>query len=93
MAPSQVSYVSGSDLVLGVYVNGIARALPENLGWWHEIVNDDIGGQFISITLCPLTGTGLVFNATDGDGTRFELGVSGLLANSNLIIYDRRDFE
>ncbi len=93
VAPDQVSYVAESDLVLGVYVNGIARAYPENLGWWHEIINDDIGGQFISVTFCPLTGTGLVFNTTDGIGRQFEFGVSGLLANSNLIMYDRRDFE
>ena len=44
------------------------------------------------MTFCPLTGTALNFNATDEDGKPFELGVSGLLMNSNLIMYDRRDF-
>jgi hypothetical protein len=87
----QVAYVIDTDLILGVVINGEARAYPENLGWWHEIVNDRIGDQAISVTLCPLTGTGLVFNTTEADGTQFELGVSGLLANSNLIMYDRRD--
>ena len=87
----QVDYVIDTDLVLGVVINGEARAYPENLGWWHEIVNDRFGDQGISVTLCPLTGTGLVFNTTDENGTVFELGVSGLLANSNLIMYDRRD--
>jgi hypothetical protein len=89
--PDQVSYVAPDDLVLGVYMNGIAKAYPENLGWWHEIVNDVIGGQGISVTFCPLTGTGLVFDATNPDGSQFELGVSGLLVNSNLIMFDRRD--
>ena len=54
-------------------------------------VNDQIGGQSITITLCPLTGTGMVFNTTDEDGSQIELGVSGLLINSNLVMYDRRD--
>ena len=45
------------------------------------------------MSLCPLTGTGQVFNATDGDGSQIEFGVSGLLINSNLVMYDRRDGE
>jgi hypothetical protein len=89
--PSQITYVGEEDLVLGVVVNGEARAYPENLGWWHEIINDRIGDRAVSVTLCPLTGTGLVFNATDTDGSQIEFGVSGLLINSNLVMYDRRD--
>ena len=79
------------DLVMGVYMHGVAKAYPEELGWHHEVINDEIGGQAISVTLCPLTGTALNFNATDEDGQPFELGVSGLLMNSNLVMYDRRD--
>ena len=90
---SEVDYVQDHELVLGVYRNGVAKAYPQNLGWRHEIINDEIGGQFISITLCPLTGTGLVFDTTNPDGSQFELGVSGLLINSNLVMYDRRDGE
>ena len=91
--PHEVSYVADDELVMGVVINGEARAYPENLGWWHEIINDKVGGQFISITLCPLTGTALNFNATDDDGSQIEFGVSGLLINSNLVMYDRRDFQ
>ncbi len=87
----EVDYLAEDDLVLGVYLNGQAKAYPENLGWWHEIINDQIGGQFISVTFCPLTGTGLNFNATTAEGGQIELGVSGLLINSNLVMYDRRD--
>ena len=75
-----------------MFVGGVAKAYPENLGWRHEIINDVIGGRPISVTFCPLTGTGLVFDAADEDGEQFELGVSGLLINSNLVMYDRRDF-
>ncbi len=86
-----VRYLSDSDMVLGVVIDGRAKAYPHNIGWWHEIVNDRIGDQAISVTFCPLTGTGLVFDTTDESGEQFELGVSGLLFNSNLIMYDRRD--
>jgi len=89
--PSEVTYLRDEDMVLGVVMNGQARAYPHNIGWWHEIVNDRIGDQPISVTFCPLTGTGLVFDAEDESGGQFELGVSGLLFNTNLIMYDRRD--
>ena len=87
----QVEYVQEEDLVLGVVIGGEAKAYPHNLGWWHEIVNDRISDTFISVTLCPLTGTGLVFAAEDEAGHQLEFGVSGLLINSNLVMYDRRD--
>ena len=63
-----MEYLRPDDLVLGVVINGEARAYPHNIGWWHEIVNDKIGGRAISVTFCPLTGTGLVFDATDAHG-------------------------
>ncbi len=91
VAADEVTYVNEDELVLGVFMNGEARAYPENLGWWHEVINDRIGDQSISVTLCPLTGTGLVFDTTAEDGSQFELGVSGFLINSNLVMYDRRN--
>jgi len=91
VGPAEIDYLLEDDLVLGLVVDGIARAYPENILWWHEIINDEIGGYPVSVTLCPLTGTGLAFKAADG--APFELGVSGLLFNSNLIMYDRRDNE
>ena len=87
---SAAGYVRDSDLVMGIAINGEALAIPHNIGWWHEIVNVRVGGQAICATLCPLTGTGMVFNGDLADG-RLTLGVSGLLFNNNLIMYDRRD--
>ena len=89
--PDEVGYLREDDLVLGLSINGEAKAYPHNIGWWHEIVNDVIGGHPVSVTFCPLTGTGLVFDATGIGGHQFELGVSGMLFNNNLIMYDRRD--
>lgn len=78
------SYLDDGDIVIGVHHNGEARAYPQRIVVWHEIVNDEIGGDALAITYCPLTGTALGFNR---NGTEF--GVSGKLMNSNLVMYDR----
>ena len=49
------------------------------------------GGGAIVVSFCPLTSTGLLHDGRGKDGQRIELGVSGLLFNNNLVIYDRRD--
>ena len=91
VAPADAHYLADLDLVLGVVVNGDARAYPHRLGWKHEVINDQLGGQYISVTFCPLTSTGLVFDATAPDSGQIELGVSGMVLNSNLVLYDRHD--
>ena len=88
----EAAYVRDDDLVLGVVINGEAKAYPHNIGWLHEITNDVVGGHPVVVSLCPLTGTGLVFDAEDpSDGSRIACGVSGFLFNNNLVMYDRRD--
>ena len=82
-------YMTDDELVVGVFLNNEARAYPYKILNWHEVVNDEIGEHKFTISYCPLTGTafgweGLIRN----DNTQF--GVSGLLYNSNLILYDRK---
>ncbi|QIT56091.1 DUF3179 domain-containing protein [Aquisalimonas sp. 2447] len=77
-------YLEPEDRVIGVYRNGEARAYPQRILVWHEIVNDTIGGDNVAVTYCPLTGTALGFKRGEK-----ELGVSGRLVNSNLIMFDR----
>lgn len=93
VAPDEAQYLSDTDQILGVVVQRTARAYPHNLGWKHEVINDRLGGRYITVTFCPLTATGLVFDATAPDTSQIEFGVSGLLINSNLVLYDRRDEE
>ena len=88
---AQASYLREDHIVMGVVLNGEAKAYPQNIGWWHEIVNDVVGGTPIIVSFCPLTGTGMVFDATGDDGLRVTAGVSGWLFNSNLVLRDRRD--
>lgn len=88
---AEAGYLHETDIVMGVVINGEARAYPHNIGWHHEIVNDVVGGKPIVATLCPFTETGMIFNGEGADGSRIHLGVSGLLFNNNLVMYDRRD--
>lgn len=75
--------------VLGVYVNGIAKAYPINIMNYHEIVNDQFGKKPVVVTYCPLCGSGLAFDAlVKGEPRTF--GVSGLLYNSDVLLYDRQ---
>jgi hypothetical protein len=76
------------DAVVGVEREGRARAYPLRVLGWHEIVNDDFGGPLL-VTFCPLCGSGIAAERTvNGEATVF--GVSGLLLESNLVMYDRR---
>lgn len=83
------AYLDDGDFVLGVVIEGEARAVPHNLMWWHEIYNDRIGDTDYSVTFCPLTGSGIVFAGTH-DGEAVDYGVSGNLYNSNLVLFDRQ---
>ncbi len=81
------SYISDSTLVVGVYLNGASRAYPLSTLWHHEIANDTLGGAYIAVNYCPLTGTALNFNAFRNN-VRTQFLVSGQLFNNNLILYD-----
>jgi hypothetical protein len=81
------NYFDGDTRVLGIVVNGIARAYPIDILDYHEIVNDVIDGQHVSITYCPLTGSGLPFLTSEMADTTF--GTTGFLYENNLIFYDR----
>jgi len=81
-------FLRPADRVLGVEINGVARAYPVRVLNYHEIVNDSIDSQAIVVTYCPLCGSGMAFSATISD-TRLEFGVSGLVYNSDVLLYDR----
>lgn len=82
-----LAWLDPADRVLGVVIKGRARAYPVKILNWHEIVNDKIDDQFFAVTYCPLCGTGMVFATNAGKGALF-FGVSGLLYNSDVLLYD-----
>ena len=81
-------FLQGSDLVMGLSINGDTRAYPLQILVWHEIVNDIVGNTPVAVTYCPLCFTSQVF-LRDIDGQIVQFGTSGKLYNSNLVMYDR----
>ena len=81
-------FVSDSDVVIGLEINGDARAYPLFILVWHEIVNDVVGGTPVAVTYCPLCYTNQVFERIV-NGNEVEFGTSGKLYQSNLLMYDR----
>ncbi|MEM9609552.1 MAG: DUF3179 domain-containing protein [Actinomycetota bacterium] len=70
-----------------VEVDGIRRFYPLAILTQHEIVNDEFGEVPVSVTYCPLCNTAIAFDRrVDGEVLRF--GVSGLLRNSDLVMWD-----
>ena len=86
-----VTYLKPEDRVLGLRNGGLILAIPHKLMGYHEIVNLDATSPRLAVTYCPLTGSGLAFDRGDVRGAEF--GVSGLLYQNNLIMYDRNDVE
>lgn len=77
-----------SDRVIGVSLDGHDRAYPLAILNYHEIVNDRLGKTPVAVTYCPLCDSALVFDRRTSLGEK-EFGVSGLLYNSNVLMYDR----
>ena len=44
VAADKAFYLNAEDRVIGVVVNGVARAYPLRIMSWHELVNDRFGG-------------------------------------------------
>ncbi|MGI9607574.1 MAG: DUF3179 domain-containing protein [Acidimicrobiales bacterium] len=70
-----------------VQVDDDVRFYPLSILTRHEIVNDAFGEVPVAVTFCPLCNTALTFDRRiDGQVLRF--GVSGLLRNSDLVMWD-----
>lgn len=82
------NFLTSRDEILGVNFNGVVKAYPIKIMNRHEIVNDYFGDVPVAITFCPLCGSGVGVKAM-GEKQRLSFGVSGLLYNSDVLLYDR----
>lgn len=78
-----------AEAVIGVALEGEARAYPVPLLSLVEVVNDVVGGQEIAVTWCPLCFTAIVFDRRV-DGQTLTFGVSGYLYKNNLVMFDHQ---
>jgi hypothetical protein len=88
--PQYGKYLVSSDVVIGVTLAGEARCYPLHVLYVHEIVNDTLGGTPIAVTYNWLCGSAMVFDRRITDRVA-QFGVSGLVYNSNLLMYDRNE--
>jgi len=85
---TDVNFLTDDELIVGIKEGNVFKAYPHYVLDWHEIVNDRIDATNTTINYCPLTGTAFAWKSQAGDAFS-TFGVSGLLYNSNLILYDR----
>ena len=81
-------WLADNEPVIALEIGGEARAYPLQILTWHEIVNDTLAGIPVVVTFCPLCNSALVFDRRL-NGEILEFGTSGLLRNSDLVMYDR----
>ena len=86
---TDVGFLQPQEAVVTLTLNGDARAYPVQVLLWHEIVNDTVGGEPVTITYCPLCNTAIGYYRQLGDRI-FDFGTSGRLYNSALVMYDRQ---
>lgn len=80
-------FIGDEEYVLGVHLDGVAKAYPIKIMDRHEVVNDRFDTTGVVVTYCPLCGSGIAFKARVNDQA-LEFGVSGLLYNSDVLLYD-----
>ncbi len=87
--PEASAWLSDRSPVIAVEIEDEARAYPLAILMWHEIANDEIAGIPVAVTFCPLCNSSVTFDRR-ANGAALDFGVSGLLRNSDLIMFDRQ---
>lgn len=85
VAASAAESLADDAKIVGVANGILAKAYPLSILTRYEIVNDTVGEKAIAVTYCPLTGSAIGFERPAND----TFGVSGLVHESNLLLYDR----
>ncbi len=85
---SQAAFLDPEELVFGVEINGETRAYPFRIMNSHEMANDIVGGQHVTLSYCTLCGSGVLYIG-EVNGQVETFGTSGFLYQSNKLMYDR----
>lgn len=84
-------FLDAREPVAVVELGGEVRAYPLQIMVWHEIVNDEIAGEPVAVTYCPLCNSTVVFRR-EVAGRELRFGTTGVIRNSDLVMYDRQTF-
>src|SRR5712692_11126332 len=83
------AFLKPKEAVVAVQRRGMVKAYPLQILVWHEIINDTIGAEPVTVTFCPLCNTAITF-ARRLDSQVLDFGTTGNLRNSDLVMYDRQ---
>jgi hypothetical protein len=83
------TWLEDQEPIFVVSINDETKGYPLQILTWHEVVNDTVGGEPVTVTFCPLCNSAITFKRTL-NGTVYDFGVSGKLRNSDLIMWDRQ---
>lgn len=89
MAGSAAKYLKKKEFVFGLVHGNEARAYPLRILSWHELLNDQLGGEPISLSFCTLCGSGIFYATRTPEGGSHRFDTSGLLYRSNKLMVDR----
>jgi len=89
-----ISGFDDNELVIGLQINGEARAYPVNFinDPEHEVINDDLGDVPIAVTWCDHCSNSVVFERRV-DGKPLTLSVAGMLWRDNMVMRDETGTE
>lgn len=82
-------WLKNREPVVAVSRDGVAKAYPLQILIWHEIVNDTIGEEPITVTFCPLCNSVVAFKR-QVKAQVLDFGTTGRLRKSDLIMWDRQ---
>lgn len=86
----EAAFMRDDDRVFGIFINGKARAYPQRIIDWHEMVNDVINDQHFTIAYCTLCQAAIAYDTRLPDGSYRTFSSSGMLYESNKLMFDRQ---
>ena len=84
---SEADFLRETDLVIGFEINGEARAYPVLVASYHHVINDDLGGQPLTIATCGVCSSAAGFDPRM-DGRTLNFRFDGIWQGMT-VMYDR----
>jgi hypothetical protein len=86
---AEAGYLDAAEQVFGVSRGGEHRAYPRRILSWHEMANDVVGAEPVTLSYCTLCGSAVLYSGRLASGRILTFGTSGLLYRSNKLMVDR----
>lgn len=88
-ADVKLDVLSDTEVVIGVSVDGAARAYPLKFANYHDVINDTLAEKPIVVVWSGLGGAANALERTLSDGTTLVFGSAGLMYQSAIMMYNK----